>query len=94
MAVRRRRRPRGEAFNFAAGERLTVLEVVDRILRLMGSDLEPDVRDRGGQRDPGAAGERREGARRCSAGGRAHSLDDGLWPTRSTGTAAYLSERV
>jgi CDP-glucose 4,6-dehydratase len=35
----------GEAFNFAADARLSVLEIVDRILRVMDSDLEPDVRN-------------------------------------------------
>lgn len=33
----------GEAFNFSTGARLTVRELIDRILRLMGSDLEPLV---------------------------------------------------
>jgi CDP-glucose 4,6-dehydratase len=33
----------GMAFNFAAGTRLSVRELVDRILALMGSDLEPLV---------------------------------------------------
>lgn len=36
---------RGEAFNFGADVRLSVLGIVERILRLMGSDLEPDVRN-------------------------------------------------
>ena len=36
---------RGEAFNFGADARLSVREIVERILRLMGSDLEPDVRN-------------------------------------------------
>jgi len=36
----------GEAFNFAAGARLSVLDVVGRILRLMGSGLEPLVEGR------------------------------------------------
>lgn len=33
----------GEAFNFSAERPLTVLEVVDEILRTMGSDLEPVI---------------------------------------------------
>jgi CDP-glucose 4,6-dehydratase len=33
----------GEAFNFSTGARFTVRELVDWILRLMGSDLEPVV---------------------------------------------------
>jgi CDP-glucose 4,6-dehydratase len=36
---------RGEAFNFSAEQPLTVLEMVDTILRVMGSDLQPDVRN-------------------------------------------------
>ena len=35
----------GEAFNFASENHLSVLEVVGRILGLMGSELEPDVRN-------------------------------------------------
>lgn len=35
----------GEAFNFAAEERLSVLELVDLIRALVDADLEPDVRD-------------------------------------------------
>jgi CDP-glucose 4,6-dehydratase len=36
---------RGEAFNFSNETQVTVLELVRRILALMGSDLEPDVRN-------------------------------------------------
>ena len=35
----------GEAFNFSLEVRLTVLDVVHMILRTMGSNLQPDVRD-------------------------------------------------
>jgi CDP-glucose 4,6-dehydratase len=35
----------GEAFNFSNETRLTVLELVTRILDVMGSELQPDVRD-------------------------------------------------
>jgi CDP-glucose 4,6-dehydratase len=42
-AVGRRPELRGQAFNFAAGTRLSVLEVVRLILGLMGSDLQPRV---------------------------------------------------
>ena len=35
----------GHAFNFSNEIQVTVLELVDRILRLMGSDLKPDVRN-------------------------------------------------
>jgi CDP-glucose 4,6-dehydratase len=35
----------GEAFNFSNEIQVTVLELARRILRLMGSDLEPDVRN-------------------------------------------------
>jgi CDP-glucose 4,6-dehydratase len=36
---------RGQAFNFSTESRLTVLDLVGRILTLMGSDLQADVRD-------------------------------------------------
>ncbi len=36
---------RGEAFNFSNEKQVTVLELVTRILSLMGSDLEPEVRN-------------------------------------------------
>jgi len=35
----------GEAFNFGADTRLSVSEIVDEILRVMESDLEPDIRN-------------------------------------------------
>jgi CDP-glucose 4,6-dehydratase len=35
----------GEAFNFSNEEPITVLELTNKILGLMGSDLKPDVRD-------------------------------------------------
>ncbi len=36
---------RGQAFNISTEARLTVLELVDRISKLMGSDLKPLVRN-------------------------------------------------
>ena len=36
---------RGEAFNFSNESQITVLELVNKIIRLMKSDLEPDVRN-------------------------------------------------
>lgn len=36
---------RGEAFNFSTGTPLSVLELVEKILDVTGSDLKPDVRD-------------------------------------------------
>lgn len=36
---------RGEAFNFSNELQVTVLELVERILTLMGSDVEPDIRN-------------------------------------------------
>jgi CDP-glucose 4,6-dehydratase len=42
-AVRQRAEVRGEAFNFASRDRLTVLQIVERILTLMRSSLEPNV---------------------------------------------------
>lgn len=42
-ALGRRPELRGQAFNFAAGQRLTALEMVTRILAVMRSDLEPRI---------------------------------------------------
>jgi CDP-glucose 4,6-dehydratase len=68
---------RGEAFNLAAGNRLSVLELVERIRVLLGSDLEPEVLDQ-------AVNEIRE-QRVDASKARAelgweprHDLDDGL----------------
>ncbi|MBA2525972.1 MAG: hypothetical protein H0V18_09350 [Pyrinomonadaceae bacterium] len=36
---------RGEAFNFSNENKITVLELVERILALTGSKLKPDVRN-------------------------------------------------
>ena len=36
---------RGEAFNFSYGDRLTVLDLARRILALMDSDLQPEIRN-------------------------------------------------
>lgn len=36
---------RGGAFNFSNEQQITVLELVDRILKLMDSDLKPDIRN-------------------------------------------------
>jgi len=47
LAERMVRRPEvvGHAFNFSTEIQVTVLEIVRRILQLMGSPLEPDVRN-------------------------------------------------
>lgn len=45
QALAERPELRGEAFNFAADQRLSVLEVVERIRSLLGSELGPDVRN-------------------------------------------------
>ncbi|VVB69344.1 GDP-L-fucose synthase [uncultured archaeon] len=37
------KRIHGEAFNFSAQQPFTVLEIVEEILRIMGSDLEPQI---------------------------------------------------
>ena len=36
---------RGQAFNFSNETRVTVLQLVDRLLTLMGSTLEPEIRN-------------------------------------------------
>lgn len=45
QAVAARPELKGEAFNLAAEERLSVLELVERIRALMDSDLEPEILD-------------------------------------------------
>lgn len=49
LAERLAERPelRGEAFNFSNEIQVTVLELVEKILRLMGSDLEPEILNQG-----------------------------------------------
>jgi CDP-glucose 4,6-dehydratase len=70
----------GQAFNFGAGVRLSVLEIVERILRIMKSDLEPDIRNEVANEIP----EQRVSAQKAHEvlGWRpAHSLDEGLAQT-------------
>ena len=77
QAVAERSELGGAAFNFAAGTRLSVLELVDRIRALMGVDLEPEILD-------GAVNEIRD--QRVDAGKAReelgwtpeHTLDEGL----------------
>ncbi len=67
----------GEAFNFGADACLSVLQLVERILRLMGSDLEPDVRNEAVNEIP----EQRVSAQKAHdvlGWSPAHSLDKGL----------------
>jgi CDP-glucose 4,6-dehydratase len=51
-AMRKRPDLKGEAFNLASGDRLAVIEIVRRILALMGSALEPIVEGRALQEIP------------------------------------------
>ena len=44
QAIAERPELRGEAFNFSAETRLSVLEIVDRIRSAIGADLEPEIR--------------------------------------------------
>lgn len=44
-ALASRRELAGEAFNFSNEQQITVLQLVERILKAMGSPLEPDVRN-------------------------------------------------
>ena len=68
---------RGQAFNFSNETQVTVLELVERVLRLMGSELRPDVRNE-------ATNEIRrqylsaEKARRVLGWGPLFTLDEGL----------------
>jgi CDP-glucose 4,6-dehydratase len=70
----------GEAFNFVADARLSVMEIVERILRLMGSNLEPDVRNEAVNEIP----EQRVSAQKAHevlGWSPAHTLNDGLVQT-------------
>ena len=69
---------RGEAFNFSNEIQVTVLDLVGRILALMDSTLEPDVRNEATQRDPPPVPQRR--ARRATMLGwrPSFTLDEGL----------------
>jgi len=44
-ALARKPELRGESFNFSNESPMTVVEVVDRVLKLMGSDLKPEIRN-------------------------------------------------
>jgi CDP-glucose 4,6-dehydratase len=44
-ALEQRKDLRGEAFNFSNEEQTTVLELVERIARLMGTSLKPEIRN-------------------------------------------------
>jgi len=43
--ISERRELTGEAFNFSTGQRLTVVEIVSKVLKAMGSTLEPDIQN-------------------------------------------------
>ena len=77
-------RSAGEAFNFSNETQVTVLDLVERILALMGSTLEPDVRERGDD-EIRTVPERGEGAQRARLGAavlarRGAAADDRLVP--------------
>ena len=67
----------GEAFNFSADERMSVMDVVEHISKLMDSDLSPDVLDEAVNEIP----EQRVSARRARdvlGWSPSHTLDEGL----------------
>jgi CDP-glucose 4,6-dehydratase len=71
---------RGKAFNFSNESQITVLELVRKITKLMGSRLEPDIRDEASNEIPyqnlSAARARRELGWRPR-----YTLDEGLRAT-------------
>ena len=68
-----------------------MLELVDKILGLMGSDLRPEVRNEATQRDPAPVPQRRQGAQTAWTGSRCSRSTRGL-SGRSPGTATFLGE--
>jgi CDP-glucose 4,6-dehydratase len=68
---------RGEAFNFSSEKRLAVLELVERILKLTRSKLEPDVRNEAQQEIPSQYLDSTK-ARRVLGWKPHFSLDEGL----------------
>jgi CDP-glucose 4,6-dehydratase len=77
QAVVQRPELAGQAFNFAAESRLTVLEVVQRILGLLSSDLGPEIKNEA----PNEIPEQRvvaDKAREVLGWWPRHSLDEGL----------------
>ena len=71
------RKLRGEAFNFSNETPVTVLDLVTRILRLMGSSLTPDVRNDATYEIPNQTLSAQK-ARRVLGWSAAFSLDEGL----------------
>jgi CDP-glucose 4,6-dehydratase len=71
---------RGQAFNFSNETPVTVLDLVERILRLMGSTLKPEIRNEATHEIPHQALSA-EKARRVLGWTAAFSLDDGLQRT-------------
>jgi len=71
---------RGEAFNFSNETQITVRDLVGRILQLMGSTLEPEVRDEASNEIPRQYLSA-EKARRVLGWSPLLSLDDGLRAT-------------
>jgi len=70
----------GEAFNITSETRWTILEMVEEILKLMGSDLAPEVKSQNKQeiRSQYLSGEK---ARRVLGWAPSHSMSDGLQAT-------------
>ena len=69
---------RGEAFNFSNEPQVTVLELVQRILALMGPDLEPDVRNEATNEIRHQYLSAAKARASCSAGQPLFALDEGL----------------
>jgi len=71
---------RGHAFNFSNEIQVTVLQLVDKLLKLMGSSLEPDVRNEASNeiRNQYLSAEK---ARRVLNWGPSYTLDEGLHET-------------
>jgi hypothetical protein len=74
--------------NFSNETQITVLDLVNRILRAMGSKLEPEIRNEAGERNPPSVPERRTRPHRMLNWSPLFTLDEGLdRPSPGTGSS-------
>ena len=81
---------RGQAFNFSNEIQVTVLDLVDRILRHDGLGPGAGRAQRGDQRDPPSVPQRRKGPPDAGLVAAVHARR-GLWPRRSPGIKEFFA---